>query len=167
MFKIKCLKYNQLNKVVKKELICYVNFRLFDHLKRLKTVIILITKGIHKINMWDNENLTVFSDDSYFKWSENFNKKSTHIYFEIESFMRPVVYNNISRNKAFNNPNSFNLNIKDQQKIYEILERSPFEELTSYDKRTIWSNRYALTQIESAVPFIFSCVDYRKKVNIK
>ena len=84
--------------------------------------------------MWDNENLTVFSDDSYFKWSENFNKKSTHIYFEIESFIRPVVYNNISRNKAFNNPNC-------------------------YDKRTIWSNRYALTQIESAVPFIFSCVD--------
>ena len=116
--------------------------------------------------MWDNSNLTKFSDDSYFKWSENFSENSTQIYFELESFMRPVVFNKVTRNNKIINPNSFTLNIKDQQKIYEILERSPFEEMTSYDKRTIWNNRYALTQVESAIPFIFSCVDYRKQVKV-
>lgn len=113
--------------------------------------------------MWENSK-NPFSDDSYFKWTENFSDDSTHIYFELESFMRPVRFNFISKQSKMSCTHSFTLDIKDQVKIYEILERSPFQEINSYDKRTIWSNRYALTQIESAIPFIFSCVDYKKQV---
>jgi hypothetical protein len=115
--------------------------------------------------MWDHDKFP-FSDDSYFKWAENFSEHSTHVYFELETFMRPVVYNHVSKSTTISKPSTFNLSLQDQQKIYEILERSPFDEMTSYDKRTIWNNRYALTQVESAIPFIFSCVDYRKKVSI-
>ena len=65
------------------------------------------------------------------------------------------------------NPDSFNISFQDQEKIFEILERSPFEEMTSYDKRTIWNNRYALTKIDNAIPFIFSCIDYKKQEYVK
>jgi phosphatidylinositol-4,5-bisphosphate 3-kinase/phosphatidylinositol-4-phosphate 3-kinase len=48
----------------------------------------------------------------------------------------------------------------DKNKIEEIKKRSPFEEMTNYDKETIWSNRYILSSEPEYLSRLLTCVDY-------
>jgi hypothetical protein len=59
------------------------------------------------------------------------------------------------------------INETDQKKIYEILEKTPFEELNNYDKDVLWVNRYAMAEIPSMIPKLLQCIDYRSLYYIK
>jgi hypothetical protein len=65
------------------------------------------------------------------------------------------------------NPNNYMISETDQNKIYEILEKTPFEDLNNYDKEVLWVNRYALTEIPSMIPKLLLCIDYRSLYYLK
>ena len=80
--------------------------------------------------------------------------------------MQPVVHKLQETTNASYNPHSYMINETDQVKIYEILEKSPFDELNNYDKEVLWSNRFALTQIPSIIPKLLTCIDYKKETHL-
>jgi len=118
---------------------------------------------MHKISLWESN----FSDNSYFSWVENPDNTASHVSFELETFVRPVVHPIIESTTFFSNPNSYMINESDQRKIYEIMEKSPFEELNNYDKEVLWTNRYVLTQLPLIMPKLLSCIDYKNPYHLK
>jgi hypothetical protein len=86
--------------------------------------------------------------------------------FELESFLRPVVHSTDESVTVFHSNNHM-INETDQNKIFEILEKTPFEELNNYDKEVLWVNRYALTEIPSLIPKLLQCIDYRNIYYLK
>ena len=149
LFKVKFIQYNKNYEVVSNGTVGWCNFRLFDHHKKLKT-------GIHKLNLYNR----TFSDDAYYCFTDSNEDNCSDICFEIDTFARPVV------NKVVHIKN-YNLNIKslmmsptDMQKINEIMEKSPFDELNNYDKEVLWTNRYSLAKMPSIVPRLLMCFNY-------
>ena len=156
LFRIKFLQYNDLGAVITNSTKYWANFKLFDHLMRLKC-------GLHKINLYDG----LFTDDAYYYFIDNDEEeKCSIIYFEIENFKKSV-YNKITHIKNF----SFDVNtvmISDsiKEKLNELHKRSPFEELNNYDKEILWSNRYKLSSDPEFLPSVLQCVDYSNALNL-
>jgi len=46
--------------------------------------------------------------------------------------------------------------------VANILQYSPFKELNDYDKEVLVYNQYSLTQIDTAIPKLLSCLDFYK-----
>lgn len=153
---VKHVKQVKKNEPFTADSIAWVNFRLFDHNKMLKT-------GIHKINLWEQ----AFSDDSYYCCIDNPDTNSTSISIELESFLNPVI-NILDETYTGHNicTNNILIHESDQRKIFEILEKTPFEELNNYDREVLWVNRLAITQIPSLLPKLLLSIDYKSKYNI-
>jgi hypothetical protein len=88
--------------------------------------------------------------------------------FELETFLKPVVHNTEEFvNVNIVNPNNHMISETDQVKIFDILEKTPFEEMNNYDKEILWVNRYALTEIASLIPKLLRCIDYKNIYYLK
>ena len=149
LFKVKFIQYNQEDEIFKNQTKYYANFRLFDHNLRLKS-------GTHKVNLYSG----LFKDDAYYYFMDNDEEdKCSKIYFEIEHFSK-AVYNKITRIKNYTFDGSFMISDAEAKKIEEIKERSYFEEMNNYDKKTIWGNRYKLSGDSQLFSRLLSCVDY-------
>ena len=150
LFKVKFMQYNEDGEIFGNATKYWGNFRLFDHNLRLKS-------GLHKINLYSG----LFTDDAYYYFIDNDEEeKCSKIYFEIEPFSR-AVFNKITHIKNFSfDINSVMINETDKAKIEEIKTRSPFEEMTNYDKETLWGNRYKLSAEPEYLAKVLSCVDY-------
>ena len=151
LFKLKFMQYNEDNEVFGNQTKYYGNFRLFDHNLRLKC-------GTHKINLYTG----LFKDDAYYYFMDNDEEdKCSKIYFEIEHFNK-TVYNKITRIKNYTFEGSFMINDSEAKKIEEIKQRSYFEDMNSYDKKTLWGNRYKLSGDPELFSQLLSCVEYNE-----
>ena len=150
LFKIKFIQYNENGDIFSNSTKYWGNFRLFDHNLRLKS-------GMHKLNLYNG----LFTDDAYYYFTDNDEEdKCSKIYFEIEPFSK-TVFNKITHIKNYSfDINSVMINETDKKKIEEIKSRSPFEPMTIYDKETLWSNRYKLSNDPDYLSKVLSCVDY-------
>jgi len=59
------------------------------------------------------------------------------------------------------------LNETDYQKIMNIMEKSPFEDLNIYDKETLWKNSYSVAQFPSIISRLFECINYKDKSHLE
>ena len=151
LFKVKLLQYNQNNELFTNQTKYYGNFRLFDHNLRLNS-------GLHKVNLYND----LFKDDAYYYFMDSDEEeKSSKIYFEIEHFSR-TVYNKITHIKNYSFDGSFMISEAEEKKIEEIKQKSYFDELNNYDKKTIWGNRYKLAGDNKLFPQLLSCVEYNE-----
>jgi len=151
LFKLKFMQYNEDNEVFGNQTKYYGNFRLFDHNLRLKC-------GTYKINLYTG----LFKDDAYYYFMDNDEEdKCSKIYFEIEHFNK-TVYNKITHIKNYTFDGSFMINDSEAKKIEEIKQRSYFEEMNSYDKKTLWGNRYKLSGEPELFSQLLSCVEYNE-----
>ena len=149
LFKVKLIQYNQNNEIFTNQTKYYGNFRLFDHNLRLNC-------GLHKVNLYND----LFKDDAYYYFLDSDEEeKSSKIYFEIEHFSRTVC-NKITHIKNYAFDGSFMISETEEKKIEEIKQRSYFEEMNNYDKKTIWGNRYKLAGDNKLLPQLLSCVEY-------
>ena len=151
LFKVKLLQYNQNNELFTNQTKYYGNFRLFDHNLRLNC-------GLHKVNLYND----LFKDDAYYYFLDSDEEdKSSKIYFEIEQFSK-TVYNKITHIKNYSFDGSFMISEAEEKKIEEIKQRSYFEEMNNYDKKTLWGNRYKLAGDNKLFPQLLSCVEYHE-----
>ena len=150
LFKVKFMQYNENGELFGNSTKYWGNFRLFDHNLRLKC-------GLYKLNLYSG----LFTDDAYYYFTDSDEEeKSSKIYFEIEPFYK-TVFNKITHIKNYSfDINSVMINETDKSKIEEIKKRSPFEDMTNYDKETLWSNRYKLSTESEFLSKVLSCVDY-------
>ena len=150
LFKVKFIQYNENGEIFGNSTKYWGNFRLFDHNLRLKS-------GMHKLNLYSG----LFTDDAYYYFTDNDEEeKCSKIYFEIEPFCK-TVFNKITHIKNYSfDINTVMINDTDKAKIEEIKSRSPFEDMTNYDRETIWSNRYKLSNDPDYLAKVLSCVDY-------
>ena len=149
LFKVKLLQYNQDNEIFYNQTKYYGNFRLFDHNLRLNC-------GLHKVNLYSD----MFKDDAYYYFLDSDEEeKSSKIYFEIEHFNR-TVYNRITHIKNYTFDGSFMISEAEEKKIEEIKQRSYFEEMNNYDKKTLWGNRYKLSADSKLLAQLLTCVEY-------
>ena len=149
LFKVKLLQYNQDNEIFYNQTKYYGNFRLFDHNLRLNC-------GLHKVNLYSD----MFKDDAYYYFLDSDEEeKSNKIYFEIEHFNR-TVYNRITHIKNYTFDGSFMISEAEEKKIEEIKQRSYFEEMNNYDKKTLWGNRYKLSADSKLFAQLLTCVEY-------
>ena len=149
LFKVKLLQYNQDNEIFYNQTKYYGNFRLFDHNLRLNC-------GLHKVNLYSD----MFKDDAYYYFLDSDEEeKSSKIYFEIEHFNR-TVYNRITHIKNYTFDGSFMISEAEEKKIEEIKQRSYFEEMNNYDKKTLWGNRYKLSADSKLFAQLLTCVEY-------
>ena len=135
-------------KEIEKKTVAWINFRLFDHSKLLKT-------GIHKWSLWN----TKFSDDSYFISSDNDQENTGEIYFELESFTRPVEHQNHNEDLELYRPEMSQTSQEDQKILEKVVLRPPYQELTDKEKLVIWINRNAAIRNPKLIPRLFSCID--------
>ena len=151
LFRIKFLQYNNLGTLITNSTKYWGNFKLFDHCMRLKC-------GIHKLNLYDR----LFTDDAYYYFTDSDEEdKSSKLYFEIENFKKSV-FNKITHIKNFAlDVNTLMIDDAIKKQLKELKKRSPFEELTNYDKDILWSNRYKLTTDTQYLPYILQCIDYK------
>jgi hypothetical protein len=136
-------------KKVTKKTIAWANFRLFDYLRHLKT-------GLHKISFWN----TLFSDDSYFQWTDNYQDNTGFMAFELDSFVRPVEFITTTPTTI---PDESIGNVK---QIEWILNKNHFEELNQVEKKLLWNNRYAIIDKQIYLPRLFFCVDYSDTIQL-
>ena len=150
LFKVKFIQYNEEGEIMGNSTKYWGNFRLFDHNLRLKC-------GMHKINLYSG----LFTDDAYYYFTDNDEEdKCSKIYFEIEHFNKSV-FNKITHITNFSfDINSVMVNEADKNKIDSIKKRSPFEEMTNYDKEVLWSNRFKLSSEPEMLSKVLSCIDY-------
>ena len=155
LFKVKLIQYNQNNEIFTNQTKYYGNFRLFDHNLRLNC-------GLHKVNLYND----LFKDDAYYYFLDNNDEeKPSKIYFEIEHFNR-TVYNKITHIKNYAFDGSFMISETEEKKIQEIKQRSYFEEMNNYDKKTLWGNRYKLAAENILFPQLLSCVEYSEQKHL-
>ena len=151
LFKIKFIQYNQDNEIFGNQTKYYGNFRLFDHNLRLKC-------GTHRLHLYSG----LFKDDAYYYFMDNDEEdKCSKIYFEIEHFSK-TVYNKITHIKNYSFDGSFMISDSESKKIEEIKQRSYFEDMNSYDKKTLWGNRYKLSREPELFSQLLSCVEYNE-----
>ena len=149
LFKVKFIEYNKNFEVLSNGTVGWCNFRLFDHNKRLKT-------GLHKLNLYNRP----FGDDAYYCFTDSNEDNCSNLCFEMDTFAQPVV-NKVVHIKNYNlNIKSLMMSTTDMQKINEIMEKSPFDELNNYDKEVLWTNRYSLAKMPSLVPRLLMCFNY-------
>ena len=169
-----------------KDLLCWINFKLFDHKNQLKT-------GYNKINARNS----AFGDYSYFNFSNNnthdFSNKMHLLYLKLEDFASPVEINSDyinPNNTNTNNPNNPNpneisassiysrsiyskasvytkninhINESDYKVIQKIKQYNPFTVLNTKDKEVLWKNKYAIGNIIiELIPRLLQCIDYRQ-----
>ena len=149
LFKVSFLQYNNDGELFGNTTKYYGNFRLFDHNLRLKC-------GMHKLNLYSG----LFTDDAYYYFMDNDEEeKSSKIYFEIEHFNK-TVYNKITHIKNYTFEGSFMIIDSEAKNIEDIKKRSYFEEMNTYDKKTLWGNRYKLSRDSELFSQLLTCVDY-------
>ena len=152
LFTVKYVPQNNTKQVKKKDIIFWANYRLFDQNDKLKV-------GLHKVNLNDRE----VGDDVYYFFSDNPNEqKSNKIYFEIESFVCPIV-NKVTYAPVENIKNDEpQLELDNEQllKILKIDEKSPFDDLNHNEKNILWRNRYGIAKMNSLIPKLFLSSDY-------
>ena len=149
LFKVSFLQYNNDGELFGNTTKYYGNFRLFDHNLRLKC-------GMHKLNLYSG----LFTDDAYYYFMDNDEEeKSSKIYFEIEHFNK-TVYNKITHIKNYTFEGSFMIIDSEAKNIEDIKKRSYFEEMNTYDKKTLWGNRYKLSRESELFSQLLTCVDY-------
>ena len=150
LFKVKFIQYNDQGEIFGNSTKYWGNFRLFDHNLRLKC-------GMHKLNLYSG----MFTEDAYYYFTDNNEEeKCSKIFFEIEHFNK-TVFNKITHIKNYSiDKKTVMIKETDKKKIEEIKIRSPFEEMTNYDKETLWSNRYKLSDEPEFLSKVLSCVDY-------
>ena len=174
LIKVKLNVYDKQNHLISNNNIGWVNFKLFDHNKNLKT-------GTHKLNLLTSN----FSDDSYFCYIDNNdyeeienkedkkkNKinnepqkkkiiKSSTISFEIDSFVGRIFNEPLYISDPEINIDQLIISETDKLKIKEIILKTPFDPLNNYDKNVLWTNRYKLSQEPSILPKLLLCIDYK------
>jgi hypothetical protein len=154
--KFKALLKTKGKKEIEKKTIAWLNFRLFDHLKILKTGNINIKLGLHKYSLWS----TKFSEESYFISDDN--NENNHIgdvYFELESFIRPVEYQNHNEEVDLYRPHAYSVSQEDEQILENVLRYAPYQALTEKEKMVIWINRNYVVKIPKLIPRLCNCVD--------
>ncbi len=180
LIKVKLNIYDEKNRLISNNNIGWVNFKLFDHNKNLKT-------GTHKLNLLTSH----FSDDSYFCYIDNneyyfdepenknekeekkknknlenkkkLNKlfKSSTISFEIDSFETRIFNESLSISDPEINIDQLIISETDKIKINDITSKTPFDPLNNYDREVLWTNRYKLSQEPSILPKLLLCIDYK------
>ena len=170
LIKVKLNIYDDKKRLLSNDNIGWVNFKLFDHNKNLKT-------GTHKLNLLTSK----FSDDSYFCYIDNNeyyydepeNKsekdrkkkkkllKSSTISFEIDSFETRIFNESISISDPEINIDQLIISETDKIKINDITSKTPFDPLNNYDREVLWTNRYKLSQEPSILPKLLLCIDYK------
>ena len=149
LFKLKFIQYNADNEMFGNQTKYYGNFRLFDHNLRLKC-------GTHRLHLYTG----LFKDDAFYYFMDNDEEdKCSKIYFEIDHFNK-TVYNKITHIKNYSFDGSFMISDSEAKKIEEIKQRSYFEDMNSYDKKTLWGNRYKLSREPELFTQLLSCIEY-------
>ena len=81
-----------------------------------------------------------FSDDSYFNWIESNQQDTPMLFFETETFQSPVVYKILMPEEI--KEQKYVMHQENEQHILlDIMEKTPFDELNSYDREILWQNR--------------------------
>lgn len=141
--------YEKNNSLKSNKTVAWCNFRLFDHKDALMT-------GIHKLCLLEKS----FSDDSHFCYIDSVEENPSSVFFEIDSFISPVV-NRIYKLENFDyNIDSLMISDTDMEKIKDITQKNPFDELNNYDKEVLWANRFKLSQEPTILPKLLLCIDY-------
>ena len=152
IFKIKFIQYDKNKEVIKNDTVFWSNYRLFDQNNKLRV-------GLHKINLHDRE----VSDDIYYLYNDNPDEKnSSKLYFEIESFSKPVINKIRIKDNRQKGEEGETMNMESDfiEKANKIDQKSPFDDLNNYEKATLWRNRYAVAGISSLIPRLFLSCDY-------
>lgn len=136
--KIKQVLFNKNKNISSLSTIAWVNFRLFDHNKFLRT-------GTHKLGLFDKE----FGSDSYYVMEDCLDENASSIIFEVDSFISPLINRTIRLNKYSLPVKNFNINY---EKINETSKKTPFEELSKVERDFLWNNRNGLI----GLPFLIS-----------
>ncbi|MCQ2816448.1 MAG: hypothetical protein MJ252_04190 [archaeon] len=128
----------------------WVNVKLFDHRHQLRS-------GGHKVNFRDNKLL----EDGYYNYMDNHDENSSTVVFEIDTFNNPIA-NEIFRVDDFScNIEGLMISETDKNAINDIICKTPFEEISNYDREVLWCNRYILSQEPTILPKLLRCIDYK------
>ena len=136
----------------------WLNFKLFDHRRQLKT-------GLYNIGLKKEE----FGDYGYFNWEDNNQKniiKKNSIYIRFRSFNKQIVnerknINEIKKNKIISYVNSCSISSNHAKIIDDIKKLTPFEQLNSNQKAILWYNRYAIANIPELLAKLIQSVDFK------
>jgi len=152
MFEIKYVQYNRIKEIISNETKYWGNFNLFDYSKRLRT-------GQHIINLYES----LLNEDSYFRFIDNqFDENPSKIYFEIESFTNNIINKVLHIQNYSLDIESIMVSQSDNEKIKDILLKTPSEELNNYDKEVLWTNRFKLMENPKIISRLISCFNYNE-----
>jgi hypothetical protein len=116
------------------------------------------------LNFWGS----LFSDDSYHYSMDNTTSEFGHICFELESFIRPVTYEELAEEEGkLYDPFENMIKNVDMAKIECIKNKTPFENLSEEDKELLWKYRYALTQTPEIIPKLLCCFNLMDAYHVK
>ena len=116
--------------------------------------------GMHRSSLWNSK----FLDDSFFSKNDNYNKNTGEIFFELESFIRPVEHQSHTEEINLFRPLITTISSKDQLIIDKISSKSSFEEISAEEKEVLWRNRNLLSEKPELITRVLLCVD---KKNIR
>ena len=150
MFEIKYVQYNKLKEIISNETKYWCNFNLFDYNKRLRT-------GQHMINLYESS----LNEYSYFRFIDNqFDENPSKIYFEIDSFTTSIINKVLHIQNYSLDIDSIMVSQSDNEKIKDIILKTPSEELNNYDKEVLWTNRFKLMENPKIISRLISCFNY-------
>jgi hypothetical protein len=128
--------------------------------------------GKHKISFWE----TRFSDDSYFSPTDNSKSNIGELFFQLESFMRPVEHHDepdIDKCSEEDTSNKIST-IKegcvlpsDEKIIENISKQTPFQTLSPEEKEVLWRNRYTVINNQELICKLLKCVNKRDVQHLK
>ncbi|MCQ2817861.1 MAG: hypothetical protein MJ252_11405 [archaeon] len=158
-FKVKMATYDKTGAMDSLSTIMWVNFRLFDHNKQLRT-------GVHKLGLYEKE----FSADSPYCVLDEMEEDASTLTFEIESFASVVDNKGLKLNPYDTDYSSVKIGVEEKRKFDEIRLKTPFEDLNKVEKDLLWNNRYYLTKYPELISKMvndFNFTDYKNLIELE
>ena len=150
MFEIKFIQQNRIKEIISNETKYWGNFNLFDFSKRLRI-------GQHKINLYESS----LKENSYYCFMDNeHNENTSKIYFEIDSFNNSIINKVLHISNYSIDIQSLMVSETDNDKINDIILKTPSEELNNYDREVLWTNRFKIMENPKIISRLISCFNY-------
>lgn len=152
------IKIHLLRKKKEPKEVGWINFKIFDHKNQLKT-------GIHVIHLKNYH----FEDYGFFNWGDGTESDGNCILLRFPSFTasvvkeKDIILQNLQKKL---NLSKFLINESDKKIIDNVKTLTPFDDMNTYDKSILWSNRYAIANCPELIPRLIQCIDFKNPENL-
>lgn len=145
---------------VKEKVLGWVNFRLFDFSRKLKT-------GIQKMGLYPS----YARQDLTGTTAENADPEATQLFLQVESFLHPVIYGSTCDaefdDRAFAEEMMRPIPEKSLKELQRLEAQGPLYELSSSDSEILWRYRAYCTVHPKLLPKLFLSVDWCNPANVR